>query len=127
MLIGSRIDFSGQPAAFTAGDRCGVDVSGRLFHDHAPRCRRGRRRRRDHECDPRIPAIGPVLRGKFLVAFEIEVALHLADGKNESELRADTDHLRLEAPHAIAGAAVATDFFVKISDQSDLKLLGQEL
>ena len=65
-----------------------VDVSGRLFRDHAPRWRRGRRRRRDHECDPRIPAIGPVLRGKFLVAFEIEVALHLADGKNESELRA---------------------------------------
>ena len=37
---------------------------------------------------PRIPAIGPVLRGKFLVAFEIGVALHLADRKNETELRA---------------------------------------
>ena len=30
-------------------------------------------------------------------------------------------------PDPIAGAAVATDFFVNVADQSDLKLLGQEL
>ena len=31
--------------------------------------------RRDDQRRPRIPAIGTVLRGEFLVAFEIEVAL----------------------------------------------------
>src|SRR5262249_2577630 len=39
---------------------------------------------------------------------------------NEPELRADADHLRLEATHPIAGAAVATDLFVNIADQAGL-------
>ena len=94
-----------------------MEASDRLFREQRPsrHCARCGRSRRDHERRPRIPAIGPVLRGKFLVAFEIEVTLHLADGKNESDLRADTDHLRLEASDAIAGAAVATDFLVKVA------------
>src|SRR5712691_9701084 len=45
-----------------------------LFRDHS--FRRGARRlfgRRDHECDPGIPAVGPVLVGEFPIALEIEV------------------------------------------------------
>src|SRR5690349_3961907 len=65
--------------------------------------RRGARRlfrRRDCECDPGVPAIGPILRGEFLVAFEIEVTLGRgAQGNNEAELRADANHARLEATH----------------------------
>jgi hypothetical protein len=99
----------------------------RLFREHSSR--RGARRlfrRRDHECDPGIPAVGPVPAGKFPVGFEIEVTLSRgAQGNDESELRAGADHLRLEATHPIAGAAVASDFFVDIADRTDLKLLGQ--
>jgi hypothetical protein len=60
-----------------------------LLCDHPPR--RGARRllgRRDHECDPSIPAIGPVLVGELPVAFEVEIALRRgAQGNDESELR----------------------------------------
>src|SRR6516165_3423575 len=79
---------------------------GLLSADHASR--RGTRRlfrRRDHECDPGVPAIGPVLVGEFPVAFEIEIALRLSgQGNDESELRPGAHHLRLEATHPIAGA-----------------------
>src|SRR5262249_61272595 len=88
-----------------------------LFRDHSSR--RGARRlfrRRDHEGDPGVPAVGPVLRGEFLVAFDIEVPLNCGgQGNDETDLRADTDHLRLEATHAIAGAAVATQLSVDIA------------
>src|SRR5262249_32901013 len=61
-------------------------------------------------------------------ALEIEVTLRRgAEGNNESELRTHADHLRLEAADAIAGAAVATQLSVDIADETDLKLLGQEL
>jgi len=40
----------------------------KLFRDHPPRRRALRgRRRRDGECDPGIPTVGTVLRGKFAV------------------------------------------------------------
>ena len=46
-----------------------------------------------------------VLRGKFLVAFQIELTLHVADRKDETELRPDANRLRLEAAHPVARAA----------------------
>src|SRR5262249_12487757 len=100
-----------------------------LFRDHSSR--RGARRlfrRRDHECDPGIPAIGPVLVGEFPIASEVEIALRRgAQGNDESELRADADNLRLEAADAVAGAAVAADLLIDVAHSSDQKLLGQEL
>src|SRR5260221_14154025 len=93
--------------------------------------RRGARRlfrRRDHECDPGVPAVGPVLARQFPVAFEIEVALGRgAQGNNEPDLRAKTDHARLEAADPVASAAIATDLLVDIADGPDLNLRGQEL
>ena len=100
-----------------------------LFGDHFSRC--GARRlfcRRDHERDPGIPSVGPVLVGEFPIAFEIEITLRLgSQGNDESELRAGADDLRLEAADAVAGAAVATDLLVDVADDTDLELLGQEL
>src|SRR5262249_15389818 len=97
-----------------------------LFRDHSPR--RGARRllrRGDHECDPTVPAGGPVLVGEFPVAFEIEITLRLGgQGNDESNLRAGAHHLRLEAAHAIAGAAVAAHFRVDIANGTDKKLFG---
>src|SRR5262249_19227352 len=93
-----------------------------LFRDHASR--RGARRlfrRRDHECDPGVPAVGPVLAGELPVAFEIEITLRgAAQGDDVSELRADADNLRLEAADAIAGAA--TQLSVDIANGTDKKL-----
>src|SRR5262249_23605245 len=100
-----------------------------LFRDHSCwRALAGRGcRRRDRECDPRIPAVGTVLRGKFVVVLQIEIALQVADRKDEAELRASPDHLRLKAADAIAGAAVAADLLIDIAHRADLKLLGHEL
>jgi hypothetical protein len=100
-----------------------------LFGDHSSG--RSARRlfcRRDHECDPGIPAVGPVLVGEFPVAFDIEITLRLGgQGNDESELRPGAHHLRLEAAHAIAGAAVAPEFCVHVADDAGLELLSQEL
>src|SRR5262249_47431265 len=67
----------------------------RLFRDHSSR--RGARRLfrwRDHERDPGIPAIGPVLVGELPVAFEIEIPLNLTgQGNDESELGASANDL----------------------------------
>src|SRR5262245_2187234 len=102
----------------------------RLFRDHPPR--RGRRcaggRRRNGECEPSVPAIGTVLRGEFLVAFDVNVALpFFADWEQISELWPNANNLRLEAAHPVAGATIATNFFVNIAHDADRKLLRQKL
>ena len=92
--------------------------SGPLFRSHQPRRGRGRWRcRRDHECDPGVPAVRPVLGGEFPVALEIEIALHVADREDEPDLRAEADDLRLEAADPIAVAAVAADLLVDVADE----------
>src|SRR5215831_13521867 len=99
-----------------------------LFRDDSSR-RRARRlfRWREHEGDPGVPAVGPVLVGEFPVAFEIEITLRLSgQGNDKSELRPGAHHLRLEAAHPIAGAAVATQLSVDVADDTHLDLLGQE-
>ncbi len=50
---------------------------------------------------------GPVFGAELPVALQIEVALHVADRKNETNLPAGGCDLRLEAADAIAGSAVA--------------------
>src|SRR5215471_14266178 len=104
--------------------RTDVESGGLLSVDHASRrCARRLFRWRDHECDPGVPAVGPVLVGEFPVAFEIEVTLHrAAQGNNESELRPGAHHLRLEAAHAVAGAGVATDLLVDVANGTEKKL-----
>src|SRR5262249_875628 len=101
-----------------------IAVAQTLFRDYSSR--RGARRlfrRRDHERHPGVPAVGPIVMGEFPVAFEIEIALRRgAQGNDDSELRADTDDLRLEAADAIAGATVAPDLLVDIANGTDKKL-----
>src|SRR6266487_3825796 len=101
---------------------------GYLFRDHPSRWRTRRgRRRRDRERDPGVPAVGTVLRGKFAVVLQIEIALKVPDRKDEAELRANPNDLRLKATDAVAGAAVAADLLIDVAYRSDLKLLSQEL
>src|SRR5262249_41152516 len=105
------------PSSIAAGLRGGYFVNS---------SRRGARRllcRRDHECDPGVPAVGPVLVGEFPVAFEIEITLRRGAQRNdEPELRAAAHDLRLEAADVIARTAVATDLLVDIADGTDKKL-----
>ena len=100
-----------------------------LFRDHgSPRCYRRRRRgRRDCECEPHVPAVRPIFAVEFPVAFEIEIALHIADRKQISDLRANANHARLEAPDTVAGTAVARQLIVKVTDGADKNLLRQIL
>src|SRR6476619_7892012 len=80
-----------------------------IFSDDGFCCRRrAGRRRRDGEGDPGIPATGTILRGKLSVSLEVEIALHVADWKKESDLGTDANHLGLEAADTVAWTAVAT-------------------
>jgi len=43
----------------------------------------------DGKGQPGVPALGPVLCREFLVAFRVDVALGVADRKQEADLRTD--------------------------------------
>src|SRR5438128_5233912 len=74
-----------------------------IFSDDGFCCRRRAGcRRRDGEGDPGIPATGTILCGKLSVSLEIEIALHVADRKKESDLGTDANHLGLEAADTVA-------------------------
>src|SRR5215510_3569188 len=100
-----------------------------LFRD--PRLRRCCRlllRRRDREGEPDVPALRPVLGAEFLVALEVQIALKLGAERNDvADLRADAEHLRLEAADPVAGPAVAGELLVGVADEAELQLLGDEL
>src|SRR5580704_13341669 len=96
-----------------------------LGDERSRRCGWRRRRRRDRKRNPRIPAGRPIRPGEFSVGLQIEIALHAADRKYVTELRANAQNLRLEAADAIARTAVAADVLVGVADQADLHLFGQ--
>jgi hypothetical protein len=99
-----------------------------LFCDHPARGRWRRCRGRDGKCQPCVPAGGPIRTAKFCVGLEIDVTLKaLAERDDVAKLRSDAEHLRLEASDAVAGAAVAADFLLRVAYQANLNLLGQEL
>jgi hypothetical protein len=50
-----------------------------------------------------------------------------AAAAGENARVADAQYLRLKAAHPVAGPAVASDFFVDITNNAHLYLLGQEL
>src|SRR5262245_26119875 len=85
-----------------------------------------RRRRRNRQGEPDVPAFGTVLRAELAVALHIEVSLHVADRKQESELRTDAEHARLEVAER-ARSAVAGELLIRIADQADMDLLGDKL
>src|SRR5438270_5220219 len=73
-----------------------------IFSDNGFCCRRrAGRRRRDGEGDPGIPATWTILCGKLSVSLEIEIALHVADRKKETDLGTDANHLGLEAADTV--------------------------
>src|SRR5262245_56631298 len=85
------------------------------------RRRLARRRRRDREREPHVPALRAMLGAELLVALEVPVALKLgAERYNVADLRPDPEHLRLEAADPVTRSAVAGDLPVGIADEAEL-------
>src|SRR4249920_3572849 len=55
----------------------------RLLGDQAFRWWSGLRGGRDREGEPRIPAVRPVFRVEFLIAFEVDIALPFLADRND--------------------------------------------
>ena len=69
-----------------------------------------------------------MFRREFLVAFQVEIALHvLAYRYHIADLRSNAENPRFKAADTIAGAAVAGQLVVPVTDEPQLKLLGDEL
>ncbi len=78
------------------GDPTQLRISRLLRHDPPRRRdRAGGRHRPDRERYPGVQAGWPVLRFELAIGFRVEVSLHVADGKQEANLRADAEHARL--------------------------------
>src|SRR6516162_9425977 len=65
-----------------------------LLREHRPcGCGWRGRRVRNVECQPDVPARGPIRRIEFAIAFQVEIALPLvADRKDVTDLRTDSEH-----------------------------------
>src|SRR5882757_8298138 len=90
--------------------------------------RRRRRGRRNRQSDPCRPSFGPILRGKILVSLQIHVAaVALGDGKQKSDLRADSQDTPLEFSKLRPRPAVAGELLEVVAGQADLDVLADEL
>ncbi len=100
-----------------------------LLRHHPPRQRdsTGGRHWRNRERQPGIPARRPVGRIEFAVSFQVEIALHVSDREQESDLRTDADDARLESTQDRALSEVVGDLLVSISHKADKDLLGEKL
>ena len=56
-----------------------------------------------------------MLGGELLVDLQIEIALQVADRKDEADLRTEADNTRLEGAEGVAGAAVAGELLIVVA------------
>src|SRR6185436_14001417 len=82
---------------------------------------------RYRECQPGVPAFGPVLRGEFLVCLHVDVAVHVADRKQKADLRANAGDTRAEAAERSRRAEIVGDLLEVIAGDTELKLLGEKV
>jgi hypothetical protein len=75
---------------------------------------------RYRECQPGVPAFGPVLRSEFLVRFHVDVAVHVADREQKADLRTDAGDARPEPAKRRAGSGVVVDLPKVIADQAGM-------
>ena len=64
---------------------------------------------------------------EFLVALHIQIALHVANRKDEPDLWTDSDHAGFEISKSIPAAAIAGKLLVEITDGAYVNLFRQEL
>src|SRR5689334_24536065 len=65
--------------------------------------------RRDHKGQPCRPPLWPVLDLEILVSLEVQIALIVADRKQEADLRTDADRHSAEAAELRAGTGVVRE------------------
>src|SRR5215471_13846610 len=105
-----------------------ASTTGRFGNDRRRRrLRGGGRCRRQRECHPKIKAVRPVVVGELAVALEVQVALHVSDRKQGSQLRTDADDARFKRTQDRRAAAVRCYLLVNVSNGADKHLLGQKL
>ena len=61
------------------------------------------------------------------VGFQVQVPLHVSDGKEVSELRSDAEDTRLDRTENGSGPAVGRQLLIHVADGADEYLLGQKL
>src|SRR5215472_15681132 len=104
-----------------------ASTTGRFGNDGRGLRLRGGRRRRQRECHPKIKAVRPVAVGELAIAFEVQVALHVSDRKQVSQLRTDADDERFKRTQKRPATAVRCYLVVNVSNGADKYLLGQKL
>ena len=70
---------------------------------------------------------GPVLSRELAITLQIEIALHIADREQKSDLWTDTQHARPESTELGMLAEIVGDLLIAISDQPDENLFGEKL
>src|SRR6202011_3488198 len=100
-----------------------------LLRHHSPRWRDSAagRHRRDREGQPGIPSRRSVGLIEFAVALQIEVSLHVSNGKQKSDLGPNPDHARLEPAENRMLTEIVGDLLIGISDETHEKLLREKL
>lgn len=87
---------------------------------------RGRRRLRDREGEPRVPAGRSVLGGEFAISFQPEKRVVIADLEDVSQLRTYAEDARAESAKCRGLAEVVGELLVGVTDEADKELLRQE-
>src|SRR5580704_16140553 len=64
---------------------------------------------------------------EFLVTLHIQIALHVANRKDEADLWTDSDHAGLEISKSVPASAVTGKLLVEITDSAYVNLFRQEL
>src|SRR4030081_2616441 len=82
---------------------------------------------RDRECQPRIPALGPVSGLKLEVGLQTQISLLTGDRENVADLTTDREDSGLECTDPVAGTAIRADLVIGVSNEADKELLRQEL
>jgi hypothetical protein len=86
------------------------------------RCGRGNR-----ECQPRIPTGRPIRRIELPVCLQVQISLHVANGKDIPELRDHSENAGFEAAEQGASANVVGDLLVGVSDDAYEGLFRKKL
>src|SRR6185436_5107732 len=79
--------------------------------------------RANPEREPDVPAVRPVLGGKFAVTLQVQITLNIVgDGKEIADLRTNARDSRFEIAEPRPGTAIAADLLVQIADEADLNV-----
>jgi hypothetical protein len=83
--------------------------------------------RRNGECQPGAPARRPVSSIEIAIGSQAEETLHVAQGKDVSNLRTDAKNTRPESAEKRVLTGIVGDLLIRISGYADENLLRDEM